>query len=141
MCGIAGVLQFNGAPVNRDVVASMTAILAHRGPDGEGLYFGKGIGLGHRRLAILDLTEGGKQPLSNEDGTVWVTFNGEIYNYVELREQLIQKGHQFVTSSDTEVIVPLYEEEGEEFVAHLRGMFAIGLWDARNTRLLLTRDR
>jgi len=112
----------------------------HRGPDGEGFYFDDSIALAHRRLSIIDL-EGGKQPLSNEDGTIWVTFNGEIYNYLELREQLLQKGHRFATSSDTEVIVHLYEEKGEEFIADLRGMFAIGLWDGRNKRLLLIRDR
>ena len=141
MCGIVGILAKSQISEGHKVLLKkMADVLVHRGPDGEGFYFDQSIGLAHRRLSIIDL-EGGKQPLSNEDGTIWVTFNGEIYNYLELREQLIQKGHQFLTSSDTEVIVHLYEEKGEEFVADLRGMFAIGLWDARNKRLLLTRDR
>jgi len=141
MCGIAGILS--KAPVSeadRRLLKLMADSMAHRGPDGEGFYFDSRIGLAHRRLSIIDV-EGGKQPLSNEDGTVWVTFNGEIYNYIELRERLIAKGHKFVTSSDTEVIVHLYEENGEDFVSELRGMFAIGLWDARQRKLLLVRDR
>ena len=141
MCGIAGILAkdrlWEGA---RPLLKNMADTLSHRGPDGEGFYFDQRIGLAHRRLSIIDL-EGGKQPLSNEDGTVWVTFNGEIYNYLELRHNLIQKGHTFKTASDTEVLVHLYEEKGEAFVNDLRGMFAIGLWDARNRRLLLIRDR
>ena len=141
MCGIAGILTKSQiSEADHVLLRRMADVLVHRGPDGEGFYFDRSIGLAHRRLSIIDL-EGGKQPLSNEDGTVWITFNGEIYNYLELREQLIQKGHKFVTSSDTEVIVHLYEEKGEDFVSHLRGMFAIALWDARNKRLLLTRDR
>ncbi|HTN70962.1 MAG TPA: asparagine synthetase B, partial [Methylomirabilota bacterium] len=141
MCGIVGILAKSQISEGHKVLLKkMADVLVHRGPDGEGFYFDQSIGLAHRRLSIIDL-EGGKQPLSNEDGTIWVTFNGEIYNYLELREQLIQKGHQFLTSSDTEVIVHLYEEKGEEFVTDLRGMFAIGLWDARHKRLLLTRDR
>jgi asparagine synthase (glutamine-hydrolysing) len=141
MCGIAGILS--KSPIDdchKRLLKRMADVMVHRGPDGEGFYFDDRIGLAHRRLSIIDL-EGGKQPLSNEDGTIWVTFNGEIYNYVELREQLVQQGHKFVTSSDTEVIVHLYEEKGDEFVNLLRGMFAIGLWDARNQRLLLIRDR
>jgi asparagine synthase (glutamine-hydrolysing) len=141
MCGIAGLLTKKQiSERDKAVLQQMSDALVHRGPDGEGFYFDQSIGLAHRRLSIIDLG-GGKQPLSNEDGTVWVTFNGEIYNYVELREQLRQKGHRFATSSDTEVIVHLYEEKGEDFISHLRGMFAIGLWDARNKRLLLIRDR
>lgn len=118
----------------------MADVLSHRGPDGEGFHFEGCIGLGHRRLSIIDL-EGGAQPLSNEDGKIWVVFNGEIYNYMELRETLLQKGHQFKTSSDTEVIVHLYEEEAEEFLSLLRGMFAIALWDGRRQKLILARDR
>jgi asparagine synthase (glutamine-hydrolysing) len=141
MCGIAGILTKSQiSQQDKILLKRMSDALVHRGPDGEGFYFDESIALAHRRLSIIDL-EGGKQPLSNEDGSVWVTFNGEIYNYVELRERLIQKGHRFATSSDTEVIVHLYEDRGEEFVADLRGMFAIGLWDARNKRLLLIRDR
>lgn len=141
MCGIAGILSKSQiSEGDKKLLKEMGDLMTHRGPDGEGFYFDSTIGLVHRRLSIIDL-EGGKQPLCNEDGTVWVTFNGEIYNYVELRDQLIQKGHKFVTSSDTEVIVHLYEEKGDDFVNDLRGMFAIGLWDARNKRLLLVRDR
>src|SRR4029077_17034055 len=141
MCGIAGILTKSGiTEAGKAQLKRMADVLVHRGPDGEGFHFDQSIGLAHRRLSIIDL-EGGKQPLSNEDGTVWVTFNGEIYNYVELREQLIHKGHKFATSSDTEVIVHLYEEKGEDFVSHLRGMFAIALWDAGKKRLVLTRDR
>ena len=141
MCGIAGIFsQSQIASGDRQVLKRMADVMVHRGPDGEGFYFDAHVGLAHRRLSIIDL-EGGKQPLSNEDGTVWVTFNGEIYNYLELRELLLQKGHKFTTSSDTEVIVHLYEEKGDEFLADLRGMFAIGLWDARKRRLLLARDR
>jgi len=141
MCGIAGILANSGiSELEKARLKQMADVLAHRGPDGEGFYFDRSIGLAHRRLSIIDL-EGGKQPLSNEDGTVWVTFNGEIYNYLELREQLIHKGHKFATSSDTEVIVHLYEEKGDDFVSNLRGMFAIALWDAGKKRLVLTRDR
>jgi asparagine synthase (glutamine-hydrolysing) len=118
----------------------MAAVMTHRGPDGEGFYFGESIGLAHRRLSIIDL-EGGKQPLCNEDESVWTVFNGEIYNYVELRNQLVAKGHTFATNSDTEVIVHLYEDEGPGLFERLRGMFAIAIWDARNRRLILGRDR
>lgn len=140
MCGIAGILRRQLTPVDQETVRRMATVLVHRGPDGEGFHFGESIGLAHRRLSIIDL-EGGKQPLCNEDGTIWVTFNGEIYNYVELRQQLVQKGHQFKTSSDTEVIVHLYEEKGDEFISLLRGMFAIALWDAGKKKLILARDR
>jgi asparagine synthase (glutamine-hydrolysing) len=141
MCGIAGIFSRSQiASGDRQVLKRMADVMVHRGPDGEGFYYDAHVGLAHRRLSIIDL-EGGKQPLSNEDGTVWVTFNGEIYNYLELRELLLQKGHKFTTSSDTEVIVHLYEEKGDDFLTDLRGMFAIGLWDARKRRLLLARDR
>src|ERR1043166_5309219 len=141
MCGIAGIFNKAHLPsADHDLLKRMAATLTHRGPDGEGSYFDENIGLAHRRLSIIDVG-GGKQPLSNEDGTIWVTFNGEIYNYVEIRDALVQKGHVFKTSSDTEIIVHLYEEKGEAFVQDLRGMFAIGLWDGRNKRLLLIRDR
>lgn len=118
----------------------MADVLAHRGPDGEGFYFGESIGLAHRRLSIIDL-EGGKQPLCNEDATVWTVFNGEIYNYLELKDELLARGHTFTTHSDTEVIVHLYEDEGPGLFERLRGMFAIAVWDARNRRLILGRDR
>ena len=118
----------------------MTDIMSHRGPDANGFYIGGGAGLGHRRLSIIDLATGA-QPLSNEDGTVWVTFNGEIYNFAEVRRELQQAGHRFRTNSDTEVIVHAYEQWGDQSVERLRGMFAYALWDERRRRLVLVRDR
>lgn len=141
MCGIAGVLYADPArPVDSGVLRAMGESMAHRGPDGEGHWVGPGVGLVHRRLAIIDLA-GGRQPLGNEDGSVQVTFNGEIYNYQGLRADLLAKGHQFRTNSDTEVLVHLYEEEGERLVNRLRGMFAFAIWDSGKRRLLLARDR
>src|SRR5579863_9669942 len=141
MCGICGKYTFDRyGTVNPELVRAMLATITHRGPDGEGVHISPQVGLGHRRLAIIDL-KGGAQPLSNEDGTVWISFNGEIYNYLELREDLLRRGHQFRTKSDTEVIVHLYEEFGEECVSRLRGMFAFAIWDARKRILLLARDR
>ncbi|MFH0810074.1 MAG: asparagine synthase (glutamine-hydrolyzing) [Pseudomonadota bacterium] len=141
MCGICGRLNYDPAKgVDREPVVAMARRMRHRGPDGEGFYFGQGVALGHRRLSIIDL-ESGQQPMSDEEGRVWVVFNGEIYNFLDLRKELRAKGHRFATRSDTEVLVHLYEEEGEVFVQRLRGMFAIGLWDAGRSRLLLARDR
>lgn len=141
MCGIAGVLYRDETrPVDPAVLAGMSQALAHRGPDGEGFFQESGVGLVHRRLAIIDL-EGGKQPLGNEDGSIQVVFNGEIYNYQELTAWLERRGHRFQTRSDTEVLVHLYEEEGENLVQRLRGMFAFALWDRPRRRLLLARDR
>src|SRR6476469_5661127 len=141
MCGIAG--RFNFDPlhlVDRDVLGAMTDIVAHRGPDQAGFHVSAGIGLGHRRLSIIDLSTG-DQPLSNEDGTVWTVFNGEIYNFAEVRRELVAHGHQFRTGSDTEVIVHGYEQWGARCVEKFRGMFAFAVWDARARRLLLARDR
>lgn len=118
----------------------MTGRLRHRGPDGEGAHLAGGVGLGHRRLSIIDLVTGA-QPLANEDGTVWITYNGEVYNFPGLREQLLARGHEFRTRSDTEVIVHLYEDHGPRCVEHLRGMFAFAIWDARAQQMLLARDR
>jgi len=141
MCGISGIFEFDPArAVERAAVHRMNESIRHRGPDDEGIFIEPGIGLGHRRLSIIDVA-GGHQPISNEDGTVWVMFNGEIYNYEELRQGLLTKGHTFTTRSDTEAIVHLYEECGEECFAKLRGMFAIVIWDAKQRRLLLARDR
>jgi|SRR5690348_9304628 len=141
MCGICGVVNTGSAePVSRELIQRMNDTLAHRGPDDAGVYVAPYVGLGHRRLSIIDVA-GGHQPLSNEDGTVWVLLNGEIYNYAELRRLLVQRGHTFTTHSDTEVIAHLYEDAGENCFAQLRGMFAIALWDARKRRLLLARDR
>src|SRR4029077_3986407 len=132
MCGICGKLEFDqGKPVSAVLLKSMADAIRHRGPDDEGFYSSGQIGLGFRRLSIIDL-EHGHQPLSNEDGTVWIVFNGEIYNYVSLREELLAKGHVFKTKSDTEVIVHLYEEHGFDCVQKLRGMFAFVIWDSSN---------
>ena len=141
MCGIAGLLRFDQAAVERGTVKRMTDAIAHRGPDGEGMYLAGPVGLGHRRLAIIDLSPAGKQPMSNEDGTVWITFNGEIYNHAALRPGLEARGHRYKTRSDTETILHLYEEEGERCVEHLSGMFAFAIWDEKKQRLLLARDR
>jgi len=140
MCGIAGLYSPRGAPPRADEIDTMVAALHHRGPDGRGTRVDGPIGLGHARLSIIDL-EGGAQPLSNEDGTVWTVFNGEIFNYVELRATLQGQGHRFATRSDTEVIVHLYEQHGDDFVQHLNGQFAIALWDGTRQRLVLARDR
>jgi asparagine synthase (glutamine-hydrolysing) len=146
MCGIVGAM-WNGKrrSISAETLDSMTDILSHRGPDGRGTYAkqfpsGTGIAIGHRRLAIIDL-EGGHQPLSNEDGTVWITFNGEIYNFRELRHELEARGHRFQTDSDTETIVHLYEDLGPQCLHRLRGMFAFAIWDSRQQLLLMARDR
>ncbi len=140
MCGIAGIFDLEGRPVARAEVAGMCSAIVHRGPDAEGIHMASGVGLGMRRLAIIDLTTG-DQPIGNEDGSVWVVFNGEIYNFRELRRKLIGNGHRFRTTGDTEVLVHLYEERGARMVDDLRGMFAFALWDERRRRLLLGRDR
>ena len=140
MCGIAGILRWHGPPIQRGEIEQMTRALAHRGPDGEGILIRDRVALGHRRLSIIDV-EGGKQPLCNEDETVWVTFNGEIYNYRELREVLQTNGHVFRTKSDTEVIVHAYEEWGDSCVERFRGMFAFAVLDERARRLFLARDQ
>jgi asparagine synthase (glutamine-hydrolysing) len=142
MCGICGKLYYDSSrPVSREVIDSMTDVMEHRGPDDRGTFFGKGVALGHRRLSIIDLSSLGHQPMSNEDGTISVVFNGEIYNYLELREELLKAGHVFRSATDTEVIVHAYEEYGREFASRFNGMFAIGLWDGRKKELLLVRDR
>lgn len=138
MCGIAGIWN-PGGMASRETLEAMIATLHHRGPDGVGFHVDGPVGLAHARLAIIDLA-GGAQPLCNEDGSVWVSFNGEIFNYIELREELLARGHRFATSSDTEVLVHLYEEHGDDFVERLNGQFAIALWDARARRLVLARD-
>jgi len=140
MCGIAGIVRWDGAPVPEHEIRDMCSAIVHRGPDDEGVYLGDGVALGMRRLSIIDL-EGGRQPISNEDGSVWIVFNGEIYNYRELRRDLEQRGHLFKTDSDTETIVHLYEEHGARCVERLRGMFAFAIWDERARQLLLARDR
>ena len=164
MCGITGILHLDGKPIEPSILKAMADTLTHRGPDDEGFYLnynygsngishnppssmshdpratGYTVGLAHRRLSIIDL-EGGKQPLSNEDSTVWITYNGEIYNFRTLSEELVARGHRFRTKCDTEVIVHAYEEWGENCVDRLRGMFAFAIWDQRNQHLVLARDR
>jgi len=141
MCGICGIVYSEPMrPVSWETLQQMTAILRHRGPDDSGLYVAPGVGLGFRRLNIVDL-QTGKQPIANEDGSVVVVCNGEIYNHVELRQRLVAARHHFSTASDAEVIVHLYEDHGTDLLRQLRGMFAFALWDARRERLMLARDR
>lgn len=139
MCGIAGLMYFDEQKPSLAVLENMTRSMEHRGPDDSGIWIEKQIGLGFRRLSIIDLEDGG-QPLSNENESIWIVFNGEIYNYKTLREDLIQRGHRFKTESDTEVIVHLYEEYGDDCVHHLRGMFAFAIWDCNRKRLFAARD-
>lgn len=139
MCGITGKASLDGS-IDAAVLERMCSVIEHRGPDSRGTYVGRRVGLGVQRLRVIDL-ETGDQPIFNEDGTVVVVLNGEIYNYVELREELLRRGHRFSTHGDTEVIVHLYEEHGPDCVRHLRGMFAFALWDEGLGRLLLARDR
>lgn len=142
MCGICGIYNYkNHRPIQPRVLSTMKDAIIHRGPDGEGEYIDGELGLGHRRLKVIDLSDAGKQPMSNEDGSVWITYNGEIYNYKNLRTELLAKGHKFRSSSDTETIIHLYEETGLSFLNHLEGMFAFGLWDKKKKRLILARDR
>jgi asparagine synthase (glutamine-hydrolysing) len=141
MCGIVGLLNLSPEPIREeDVVKRMASYLVHRGPDDDGFLLDGPAALGFRRLQIIDL-ETGHQPLANEDETAWIIFNGEVYNFVELREELRKLGHVFRTQSDTEVIVHAYESYGLDFVQHLRGMFALALWDKNKQRLVLARDR
>src|SRR5713101_1356267 len=139
MCGICGVFDRSGHPVPQELVDKMSSTMRHRGPDGAGSYVLGNLGLGHRRLSIIDI-EGGSQPLTNEDNSLYVIFNGEIYNFIELREELEKNGHVFKTRSDTEVIVHGYEEWGLECVNRFNGIFAFALWDSNLKRLFLARD-
>jgi asparagine synthase (glutamine-hydrolysing) len=141
MCGIIGVYnQREKQPVDRQILLQMLAMIRHRGPDGFGIYRDEQVSLGSARLSIIDIS-GGDQPISNEDGSIWIVFNGEIFNYVELRPTLEARGHHFSTHSDTEVIVHLYEDYGPDCLKHLNGQFAIAIWDAKRGRLFLARDR
>ncbi len=142
MCGISGKIYFEPTrPVEEALLRRMCQVLRHRGPDGEGIYLKGPVGLGHRRLAIIDLSPSGRQPMPNEDGTLWITFNGEIYNFQALRDDLLKKGHRFRSKTDTEVILHLYEEKGVGCLQDLRGMFAFALWDEKAKVLFLARDR
>jgi asparagine synthase (glutamine-hydrolysing) len=139
MCGICGIFDRSGEPIDRPLLSGMTAALQHRGPDGQGEFVDREIGLGHRRLSIIDV-DGGSQPIANENGSLQVVFNGEIYNFVELREQLEGFGHQFATRSDTEVIVHAYEQWGRDCVRKFNGMFAFAIWDTVRRELFVARD-
>src|SRR3972149_6344894 len=143
MCGIAGLISFSGKSIKQGLLEPMTNSLSHRGPDDAGLYLSedKTVGLAHRRLSIIDLSTAGHQPMCNEDETVWVFFNGEIFNYPELKEMLVLQGHKFRSNCDTEVIIHLYEEYGDECLDRLNGQFAFVIWDSRRKRVFGARDR
>ena len=140
MCGIAGIINFNSPEDKEPLLRQMVSILHHRGPDAAGIYTDAVAGLGHARLSIIDLS-GGDQPIHNEDKTIWIVFNGEIFNYPELRKDLVNKGHRFYTQSDTEVLVHLYEDKGCDMFQELNGQFALGIWDKQKNKLILARDR
>lgn len=144
MCGICGKLDFTGVPVDEGLLRRMMGLLAHRGPDDSGFYLnqqgGVGCGLGHQRLSIIDLTVAGRQPMANEDGSLRMVFNGEIYNFGALREELKRKGHRFASRTDSEVILHIFEEEGSAGIARLAGMFALAIWSDKTQTLVLARD-
>ena len=140
MCGIAGIVRNDRNDVDQALVRRMCDAIRHRGPDDDGFYFQGPVGLGMRRLAIIDL-HSGKQPIHNSDRSAWIVFNGEIYNYRELREKLEKLGHTFYTNSDTEAIVHAYDQYGADCPRYLRGMFAFAIWDERTEELFIARDR
>jgi len=141
MCGICGKIDLTGKAVPQALLRSMTESFAYRGPDDEGFFFEGPVGLGHRRLSIIDLSPSGRQPMSNEDQALWLVFNGEIYDFAETRKELVSRGHSLKSHTDTETVLHLYEEEGVACLKHLNGMFSFALWDARLQRLWLARDR
>lgn len=150
MCGICGITDFDGVPVEENLIRKMCRVLSHRGPDGEGIFVSRagtengleiGVGLGHRRLSVIDLSDAGRQPMSNRDGSLWIAYNGEIYNFPELRRGLEKKGYVFKSDTDTETLLYLFEEYGEACIGRLNGMFAFAIWDKINGRLFLCRDR
>tara|TARA_R110002072_G_scaffold296553_1_gene468519 strand:+ start:19407 stop:21227 length:1821 start_codon:yes stop_codon:yes gene_type:complete len=141
MCGITGFVNVDGRTPNLEVLQSMNDSIEHRGPDGSGVYSKSQVALGHRRLSIIDLSESGKQPMSNENDSVWLTFNGEIYNYLELSADLVRNGHTFKSQTDSEVIIHSYEDLGEGCVNAFNGMFAFAIWDERKQKLFAARDR
>jgi asparagine synthase (glutamine-hydrolysing) len=140
MCGIAGILNLNQTAIDPALPQRMIQRVRHRGPNDSGVYLDHHVSLAHARLSIIDLA-GGRQPMSNKDKSAWITFNGEIFNYLELREELIRNGHRFATRSDTEVILHLYEEHGEECIQYFNGQWAFAIWDERKQKLFLSRDR
>lgn len=141
MCGIAGFLSLNGTRSQEEIIIKMSDALSHRGPDDFGYYISKPIALGHRRLSIIDLSQAGRQPIHNEDETIWLTYNGEIYNFLDIKDELEKKGHRFRSLTDSEVIVHAYEEWGYDCIERFNGMFAFGLWDGRSQILWIARDR
>ena len=144
MCGICGLLKLPGQkPISRDMLQQMSDLISHRGPDDAGTYVSPNadIGLANRRLSIIDPSDSGRQPFTNEDGNIWVVYNGETYNYAEMRSYLQDRGHSFHSNTDTEIIAHLYEEHGVDCVRYMRGMFAFALWDQSKRRLFLARDR
>ena len=141
MCGISGIFNLNGEPVSPVLLRRMTDAIAHRGPDGEGFYINKSVGFGHRRLAIIDTSPAGHQPMITSDERFVLTYNGEIYNFQELRLRLESLGHQFRSKTDTEVVLHAYVEWGEECVKYFNGMFAFAIWDNTRQELFLARDR
>src|SRR5512139_3237313 len=141
MCGVVGILNLQDRPpTERATLHQMLGMIRHRGPDGFGIYRDEQVGMGNARLSIIDLSSG-DQPIGNEDGSLWIVFNGEIYNYVELRPELEARGHRFATNSDTEVVLHLYEDFGADCLNYLNGQFAFAIWDARERSLFLARDR
>src|SRR5438034_3004389 len=141
MCGFCGIYLRSGERPDENLIVRMRDLMIERGPDAGGLYVAPSIGLGVRRLRILDMTPAGEQPMTNEDGSVWVGFNGEIYNFEALRSELQARGHRFRSNGDTEVLVHGYEEWGTELPRHLVGMFGFAIWDAARSRLYLARDK
>ena len=141
MCGIAGICHIDGPDrVSLNSVKNMIGALCHRGPDEAGVYLDDRVGLGHARLSIIDLSSG-TQPIHNEDKSLWIVYNGEVFNYPELKKDLLRKGHRFYTTSDTEVVLHLYEEQGSDCLKQLNGQFAMAIWDAKKKELFLARDR
>src|ERR1700674_4423997 len=142
MCGICGIVDFSDQPIAPTLVNHMRDAMVNRGPDDAGTHVLPHVGLGHRRLSIIDLSPRGRQPMTNEDGSIWLVFNGEIYDFEPLRRQLVEAGHGFVSDSDSEVLVHGYEQWGiEGLVERINGMFAFALWDAARRELHLVRDR
>ena len=140
MCGIAGIIDFKDPAPKQDLLVRMLGYIAHRGPDAFGIYTDAHAGLAHARLSIIDLS-GGDQPIHNEDRTIWIVYNGEVFNYPELRTALEAKGHRFYTKTDTEILVHLYEQYGPDFLKHLNGQYALAIWDSPKKQLFLARDR
>src|SRR6266513_188736 len=142
MCGINGIAfsSQSGRRVDADLLCRMRDVITHRGPDDEGIFIDENVGLGHRRLSIVDVAAG-HQPMTNEDSSLYITFNGEIYNHADYRDELISRGHEYRTHCDTETILHLYEEHGQASVDHLRGMFAFAIWDQQKSELFVARDR